>query len=194
MKYGLSILSVMILSFSTMAQDKKTIKKENFFTGGNITASFFTGGIVLGANPYFGYSITSWLDAAISLNYNYTGQTDQYSYKYRQHVISPGAFVRIFPIESIFLQGQLEHNFLKLKVTAPNGSPENFNAQTNSFLVGAGYASGRQSGNNNFFYFSVMYDLFQQPNSPYVDSYDRAIPIVNAGFNIALFQGGDRKK
>jgi hypothetical protein len=33
----------------------------------------------------------------------------------------------------------------------------------------------------------------QQPNSPYIDSYHRMIPVVRAGYNIGLFQGRQRR-
>jgi hypothetical protein len=169
-------------------------KKEKMFTGGNITASFFTGGLVLGANPHLGYSITKWLDAGINFNYLYTSQRDESNYKYRQHVYGPGAFVRVFPIQFIFLQAHYEYNFVKNKEIPPGGlSPVKYDFQAGSMLLGAGLAQGRVAGDNNFFYLSVMYDVSQSPNSPYIDQYGRSIPVVNLGFNIALFQGKKNK-
>jgi len=51
------ILSVLLLSVSfgfLFAQDEeqqKGFKKENLFTGGSVTMSFYSGGTILGANP-----------------------------------------------------------------------------------------------------------------------------------------------
>ena len=182
------------LAFVVKAQDEKEertggFKKENLFTGGNIIASFYTGGTALGLSPHLGYSITNWLDAAVSLNFIYTGERDEYDYKYRQTNFGPGAFVRIFPIDFLFAQAQYEHNFQKLKIIPPAGSGNSYklNQDVNSLLLGAGYASGREGGNNSYFYFSIMFDVLQLKNSPYVDSYGRLIPEIRAGFNIALF-------
>ena len=185
------------LSIALKAQDEdeeKTggFKKENLFTGGNIIASFYTGGTALGVSPHFGYSITHWLDAAVSFNFFYTGERDEYDVKYRQTNLGPGAFIRIFPVNFLFAQAQYEHNFLKLKTIYPGFEPVKTTADVNSLLLGVGFASGRERGNNTYYYFSIMFDALKLRNSPYVDSYGRLIPQIRAGFNIALFQGRRR--
>ncbi len=170
-------------------------KKENLFTGGGVNASFFNGTTALGVSPYFGYSITNWLDAAVSLNFNYISQRDVQVYgdKVRQTTLGPGAFVRIFPVNFLFAQAQFEHNFLTQKyVPADNSgySRDKFKTDVNSLLLGVGYASGRERGSKSFYYMSISFDVLKLANSPYVDNLQRTIPIINAGFNIALFQGG----
>ena len=193
------ILAVMLFNLALVAKAQdaneekpKGFKKENLFTGGNVIASFYTGGTVLGVSPHLGYSITNWLDAGVSLNFIYTGETDQYNNKLRQTNFGPGAFVRIFPVNFLFVQAQYEHNFQKLKVIPSGGSSYKLNEDVNSLLLGAGIASGREPGNNTYYYFSVMFDALQLKNSPYVDSYGRLIQVIRAGFNIALFQGRNR--
>ena len=185
------------LSVVATAQDENEertsgFKKEKMFTGGNVIASFYTGGTVLGVSPHLGYSLTNWLDAAVSLNFIYTGQTDEAGNKLRQTNFGPGAFVRIFPIKLLFAQAQYEHNFQTLKGTPRGGTTVTYKDDVNSILLGAGIASGREKGNNSYYYFSVMFDALQLPNSPYIDSYGRLIPVIRAGFNIALFQGKNR--
>jgi len=157
-----------------------------------VTVSFYTGGTVLGVSPHFGYSITEWLDAAVSLNFIYTGERDQYDTKYRQTNLGPGAFIRIFPVKFLFAQAQYEHNFQTLKILPAVGSSYKSKEDVNSLLLGAGFASGREKGNNTYYYLSVMFDALKLTNSPYVDSYGRLIPVIRAGFNIALFQGRNR--
>ena len=94
-----------IFSLSLSAQYKETerdeptgFQKEKLFTGGDLTLAFYTGGTTLGVSPYLGYSLTKWLDAALSVNVIYQGQKDYSGIKYRQTNIGPGAFVRIFPV------------------------------------------------------------------------------------------------
>ena len=177
-------LSCVIFSLKAQDQNSGWFNKANLFTGGNVTASFYTGGTVLGVSPHFGYSLTPWLDAAVSLNFIYTGQTDLYDNKLRQ----PGAFVRLFPINFLFTQAQYEHNFQTIKVIPSGTSSYKLKQDVNSLLIGAGYSSGRQKGSNSYYYFSVMFDALQLKGSPYVDSYGRLIPVIRAGFNIALFR------
>lgn len=190
------ILTIITLTVAAQNDTKETtpgFKKENLFTGGNVTVSFYTGGTALGVSPYFGYSLTKWLDAAVSLNFLYTGQRDQFQNKYRQTDLGPGAFIRIFPVQPLFAQVQFEHNFEKLKVIPATGGTYKDKVDVNSLLLGAGYAGGRSPGNKSYYYFSIMFDALKLANSPYVDSYGRLIPVIRAGFNIALFQGNHRK-
>lgn len=173
-------------------------KKENLFTGGNVNASFFNGTTALGVSPYFGYSVTKWLDAAVSVNFNYISQRDVYTYgdKVRQTIIGPGAFVRVFPVKFLFAQAQIEHNFITEKYVKADNSTYNrdkFKTDVNSLLLGVGYASGREKDNNTYYYISLSFDVLKLANSPYVDNLQRNIPIINAGFNIALFQGKNRQ-
>lgn len=173
-------------------EEKKTggFQKDKLFTGGDLTISFYTGGFGFGISPFFGYSPTKWLDAAVSMNFIYFGQTDIYGNKYRQTNVGPGAFVRLFPLDFIYAQVQFEHNFITNKFIAPGGvTVSDYTADVNSLLLGLGYTSGRSKQNNTYFYFAVMFDVLQLPNSPYVDSYGRLIPVIRAGYNIALFQG-----
>lgn len=192
---GILILNVTLALYAQdEAQENVSgFKKENVFTGGNLTVSFYTGGTALGVSPHLGYSFTKWLDAAVSLNFLYTGENDGFNTRYRQTVVGPGAFVRIFPVQFLFLQSQFEHNFLTLKELPPTGPSKKYKEDVNSLLLGAGYSSGRSRGNNSYYYISVMFDALKLQNSPYVDSRGRLIPVIRAGFNIALFQGKGEK-
>jgi hypothetical protein len=183
----------------------KGFKLEKLFTGGSVNVSFFNGQTILGANPVFGYSLTDWADAGIAFNYTYSGARDYLTYddKIRQTVWGPGVFARVYPIKFLFVQGQFEHNFSTVKYTAAPGSlyqSDKYKTEANSLLVGAGFASGREPGNNTFFYISVLFDVLKDRNSPYVNvAYNPndpsvaprvdIVPIVRAGVNVALFQG-----
>jgi len=188
------------------AQDEKQesdkgFKKENLFTGGSVTASFFTGGTILGASPMFGYKLADWADAGVVFNYTYQGRRDYiyFNDKLRQNVFGPGVFARLYPVRFLFVQGQVEHNFTTLTYTDPSGFKTKDKTDANSLLVVAGIAEGRQRGSNTFFYLSLLFDVLKNPNSPYVNNvYDGnvlvrtdIVPIVRAGVNIALFQGSN---
>jgi len=182
--------------------EKKGFKKENLFIGGSITVSFFNNQTVLGANPFFGYKLTDWLDGGIAFNYLYNGARDyaQYNDKIRQTVFGPGAFVRLYPVNFFFVQAQFEHNFSNIKYIYPSGFPiDEVSVEANTLLVGGGIAQGRLKGSTTFYYVSVLFDVLKNINSPYVSvSYNPndptqqrvdIVPIFRAGFNIGLFQG-----
>lgn len=203
----LMMLAAFILSVNAQDEEapEKGFKKENLFTGGSITLSFFNGQTIVGANPFFGYKLTDWFDAGVSLNFLYSGARDYYEYndKLKQTVIGPGVFARLYPVSFLFLQGQVEQNFSNFKYEPAQGSVSytNYSERLNatSLLVGGGFASGRQKGSTSFFYISVLFDVLKNENSPYVDvTYNPAdptqnrvdiIPIVRAGVNVGLFQG-----
>ena len=201
MKKTWFIVALLALTNIALAQDeeekperKKGFQKDRLFVGGDLTLAFGNSVTSLGASPYFGYSLNKYIDVAVSFNFTYTSQRDYavYGDKARQTLYGPGSFVRIYPLKFIFAQAQFEHNFIRLKYIPANNSSfilPNNNLDVNSFLVGAGYAGGRGPGNNSFYYFSVSWDVLKNKDSPYVDGLGRAVPIIRAGYNIALFQG-----
>jgi len=180
---------------------EKGFKKHRLFTGGGVTASFYTGGSLLGASPVLGYQLNDYFDAGVVLNYVYTGSRDVYDYndKLRQHVYGPGIFARAYPISFLFAQAQLEHNFTNVNYTAAGSGriSDKYNASATSLLLGGGVSTGRSKGGTTFFYFSVLADVLKNRNSPYVDlSYDpntgaervKIVPVLRAGVSIGLFQ------
>ena len=213
MKKWFVVMSLCVLAFAAQAQDgddaaeKKGFKKENLFTGGSVTLSFFNGQTVIGANPMFGYKLAEWVDAGLAFNYVYSGARDYqvFNDKIRQTVIGPGVFTRLYPIRSLFVQAQFERNYSTIKYIYPGGAPtEKYKAEANSLLLGGGFAQGRERGSNTFYYISVLFDVLKNVNSPYVDvSYNPnnpaqqrvdIVPIIRAGVNVGLFQGRYRDR
>ena len=173
---------------------KSVFKKENLFVGGTVNLSFGNRITALGISPYFGYSLNRYVDVAASIGVDYVSQRDN-TYendKLRQTIFSPGAFVRLFPIKFLFAHAQYEHNFIRYKYIYPssfNQPSEKMHLNADAFLIGGGFASGRDSDQKSFYYFSILWDIGKDYNSPYVDNNGRAIPIIRAGYNVALFQG-----
>lgn len=169
-------------------------QKEKLFTGGSFTFGFSNLSTRLGVAPQLGYSLTNWADAGINFNFNYLSRRDYFGGgdKLRQTIYGPGVFMRLFPVRMIFATATYEYNFINYKYIPASGStfdPELNNEQVGSLLLGAGYAGGRQKGNNTYYFFSISWDVLADEASPYVDGYGRLNPVVRAGFNIGLFQG-----
>ncbi|MFT3904136.1 MAG: hypothetical protein QM727_13250 [Niabella sp.] len=174
--------------------------KQNLFTGGNISAGFYNGGSTLGISPMMGYHFNRYVDGGVVLNYMYNSRRDYYyeGDKYKQHNYGAGVFGRVFPVDFLFVQAQLEQNFMNARYRTSIADPlKTVNKNAPSLLLGGGYASGRSEGQNTFFYISVMVDVLKNHNSPYVDvdNYGtpnekvRMQPVINAGVNIGLFGG-----
>ena len=199
MKKIISLLLISSISLAAVAQKeddqkKGLFKKENCFTGGTMNVSFGNQFTSLGISPFFGYSINRFVDVAATVGINYISQRDwdELGDKLKQTVYGPGAFVRVFPLKFLFAQAQYEFNFIRYKYVFPSssGSPsERFRFDAHSLLVGGGFAGGRDRDNNSFYYVSILWDVAKSPNSPYLDNFNRAVPIIRAGYNIALFQG-----
>ena len=168
-------------------ESSKSFKKENIFLGGSLALGYASYTFNVGATPEIGYTIAPWLDAGLAFNLNYqtvsanfyNGNTGVKTFNY-----GGGPFVRLYPINFLFLQGQFEHNWLSEKINYGGGSNQTFKFQSNSFLAGIGY-SQRIIGQSSF-YTALMIDLMTDRNSPYRDYNNAAIPILRAGFNFYL--------
>ncbi len=169
--------------------------KENLFTGGSVSLAFYNNTFLIGASPVIGYSLTNFMDAGLVFNYTHTSYRDVFVYddRLRQKVYGGGAFVRLYPVRFLFAQAQVEHNFIRQKyIPDPTSGAGTSKAkeEASSFLVGGGYTTGRWGrGGGPFYYFSVMFDLSDNLNSPYTDATGRTIPIIRGGIQIPLFQG-----
>jgi hypothetical protein len=198
-KVILAICCFCIFAQNTKAQTsdedekKPFFRKENLFTGGSVGANFGQGSFSLGLGPYFGYSINKYIDIAASLNYNYVSVRDPLSvYKIRQSILGPGAFVRLYPVKFLFAHAQYEYNFIKYREIPGRGFPDiitKYNVQ--SYLVGGGYATGRDVPGQKFFFLSILFDVANNKFSPYKDALNRPQAVFRTGMHIPLFQGKD---
>jgi len=177
-------------------EEQKGFRKENLFTGGSVSLAFYNNTFLIGASPVFGYSLTNWIDAGIVVNYNYTSYRDyqEFDDKLRQYVYGGGAFIKIYPVRFLFAQAQFEHNTIKQKYIPAPGSlfmKETAKTSANSFLIGAGYTTGREGrGGGPHYYLAVLFDVMNELSSPYTDGAGRTIPIIRGGIQFPLFQGG----
>jgi len=184
---------------------ERGFKKENLFTGGGLQLSFANSTFVGGLSPVLGYSINKFLDAGVVLNFTFASNNhvvyeDQFGNYYysddrlRQFIYGPGAFVRFYPIKFLFIQALGEINFISEKISPVNGPVEKSNTSVPSLLPGIGYAGGRMGERSMFYYISLSFDVLTRPGSPYVETLSsgrvNALPIIKAGIQIPLFQGG----
>lgn len=186
MKKSLLFLMMLTSSFILFAQNseedekEKGFKRDQLFIGSGINLGFFNGFIV-GLNPEIGYSLNRFVDVGIGTNVNLITQNDPNSpTTYRQWTFGGGPFVRIWPVNMLFVGGQFEYNSISYSVKSGGDIVYKENRTAPSILVGAGYGNRTLGGNQ--FYTSIMVDVLRNPNSPYIDSYRRLQPVFRTTF------------
>lgn len=193
MRVLLIFLCIVTLSVSCYAQDEEAshkFRRDNIFLGSSIGLGLGNGGFSAGANPEIGYSVSRWLDAGISTNFNYFSYRAEYNNGFRQRSFNYGGgiFARVYIIEGFFLQVLPEYNWVNttLKDLRPGylGSEEKDKRESPSLLLGVGYGS-RMIGNTNFFTV-LMIDAGTNTNSPYIGYLGSKLPILRTGFNFYL--------
>lgn len=175
-------------------REKEGFPKYKLFTGGGATLGLANGSTMIGVSPQFGMSVTDWMDAGVTFNMSFFSQNNpNSSAKVNQTTYGPGAFVRLFPLNFLFLSAQYEHNFMTEKTIFGGNIPDQTNHYgASSLLLGGGYAGGRQRGGNTYYFMSVSWDVLGDKNSPYVDYDGQSIVQFRVGYNIGLFQKSRR--
>jgi hypothetical protein len=190
MKHILFILILTACNIHASAQSNK-FHKDQMFLGTGLNLGFFNG-FIIGLNPEVGYSFNKIIDAGVSVNFNYITQNDpNIPRTYRQTIYGGGPFLRIWPMDRFFLSGQYEYNTIAYSEKF-NGIIQNrISYNASSLLVGGGFGS-RFIGQSQF-YTSIMIDVMGDRNSPYVDQFNRQLPVFRTGFNF-YFGNKTRRK
>ena len=193
-KFIYLILFALSNSFILRAQEViKTMPSINdnpLFIGGNLVIGGGAGSFQLGLNPEIYKRVNDYVDIGAATNLFFQSFNPNISNglsgnSFRSFQLGAGAFTRIWPLEKFFIQIQPEYNYTWSRFK--NRDTEGINAGASgsirfgaeSLLAGIGYGSRSENGMT---YFSVMIDLLKNQNSPYRDSYNRADPIIRAGF------------
>lgn len=204
-KVKLFILSCIIISsvsaqrnipptYTVPVPEKKGFNINKMFIGGSLALGFSSYSFNIGGTPEIGYSLTNWLDAGLTINLNYNSmRADPYynnNIRQRSFNYGGGPFVRVYPMPFLFLQGQLETNWIKYNYLNVNtNQSSSLTTNSNSILAGIGYAQ-RVIGQSSF-YTAILIDLNTDIYSPYRDYNNSALPIFRAGFTFYLHE---RKK
>jgi len=125
------------------------------------------------------------IDAGIAMNLTYVTQRYQsVNITARYLALGGGPFLRIWPIQQLFIGGQFEYNKISYSEKTDAGIINKANATAPSLLVGLGYGT-RNIGRGQF-YTSIMIDAMKDFNSPYRDQYGRILPVFRTGFSFYL--------
>lgn len=185
MKKSFLLFTLLFSSVAVFAQyeeeeKEKGFKRDQLFIGSGINLGFFNG-FILGLNPEVGYSLNRFVDVGVGVNVNYITQNEVNApITYRQFVIGGGPFVRVWPVNMIFLGGQFEFNRIAFSVKDNGTVMGRTNYTAPSILVGGGYGN-RLIGRSQF-YTSIMVDVLRDPKSPYIDQFNRLQPVFRTTF------------
>ena len=174
--------------------------KEKIFTGGGVSLGYGTNQngdnttnntFNIGVIPDIGYSLSNLVDVGISTSINYTSTTNSaFDTKFHYTTYSLGAFIRVYPIKSFFIQLMPEQDWGRAKQVT-SGYTYITKIKSNSFLAGVGF--GERLIGESYFYTLIMVDLGKDRYSPY-NSYNSStgqvslVPIVRGGFNFYPFR------
>jgi opacity protein-like surface antigen len=199
-KFIYLILIALSNSIIANAQDVvKTMPSMNvnpIFIGGNLVIGGGAGSFQLGLNPEMYKRVNDYVDIGAATNlffqsFNPTISNGLPGVSSRSFQLGAGAFTRIWPLEKFFIQIQPEYNYTwsRFKDRGTEGinagASRSIRFGAESLLAGIGYGTRSENGMT---YFSVMIDLLQNPNSPYRDGYNRAEPIIRAGFAFPILR------
>jgi hypothetical protein len=147
-------------SKNTSARSKQSLRDRLVF-GGNL-GGYFGNPTYLQLNPMIGYRTTSWWVNGVSFNYTYLS-----SRGYSENMYGTGIWSRAYILKSLIAHSEFD----VLKREARDQFGNNAAVTVPVWLVGAGYSSGGRVGLSAM----IMYDLIQNPNSPYSN------PIIRIG-------------
>jgi len=183
-----------ILNAQEVVKTMPSMNVHPIFIGGNVVIGGGAGSFQIGLNPEMYKRINDYVDIGAATNlffqsFNPTISNGLPGTSSRSFQLGVGGFTRIWPIEQFFIQIQPEYNYTWSRfkdrgtegVNAGASRSIRFGAE--SLLAGIGYGT---RSDNGMTYFSVMIDLLKNPNSPYRDSYNRADPIIRAGFTFSI--------
>lgn len=171
-------------TFSPRDSSARGPDPSRLFVGGSLGLSF--GNLTyINVSPLIGYRFSQLLAAGVQINTQYESAkyydgSNRVTRKDRYTMVGAGVFGRVYPIPQLFVHVQPEENFLMGKRTFYDGTPEaKYHTHVTSMLVGLGYAA--PMGASSEFTIMVLYDILQEPDSPYGNQ-----PIFRAGVNLGL--------
>jgi hypothetical protein len=200
MRKKLIYLILFALSNSIILKAQEVIKTmpsmnvHPIFIGGNIVIGGGAGSFQIGLNPEMYKRVNDYVDIGAATNlffqsFNPTISNGLSGTSSRSFQLGVGGFTRIWPIEQFFIQIQPEYNYTWSRFkdrgteSVNAGASRSIRFGAESLLAGIGYGTRSENGMT---YFSIMIDLLKNPNSPYRDSYNRADPIIRAGFTFPI--------
>ena len=180
-KNRIIVLAFLLFGFSAYAQQQQQSKKdfwEKVYFGGNFGLNFGTNFTVVEVSPLVGYKITEQFSMGVGATYiYYKEKIPQYNFSYETSIYGGDVFARYFFVENLF--AHVESGALNLEVPDYSSYPYSLKRRwVPNLLVGGGYRSS--IGENSSFLIMILYDVIDDPDSPYQN------PIFRVGFGVGI--------
>jgi hypothetical protein len=153
---------------SASKQKNKESFADKLRYGGSFGA-FFGQQTYIELSPKVGYKVNERLIAGAGLNYIYFSMRD-YGQRFVTHIYGPTAFAQFALYSGIFAYGEFNAFNVATYNPLPPYTPER--VWIGSAPIGIGYYNGGQIGG---VYLSLLYDLINDPLSPY---YNGGVPVL----------------
>lgn len=196
-KKNILLLIFVLVSIASQSQTTVTTNpllfKRPIFLGGGVVLGGGAHSFQVGLNPEIIKSIHPYVDAGLAMNiyYELYNPSEFSAIRSRNFRLGVGAFTRIWPIESFFIQIQPEYNYAWIhQKDVSNGQSGKIHFGAESLLAGIGYGKRNEWGIS---YFSVMFDLFNNPQSQYISIMNRKEPVFRAGVGFPINKGTKKK-
>lgn len=172
-------------------QESKGFDKDKLIYGGGFTFNFFGGAFRAGAAPVLGYRFHDRFIAGIALGYQYDSQKDYFRFStnsgvqyrsLRRHMVMPSVWVRGLVFSNIFIHAEAEYdiqNWRGFTQDPANLEPVKIRETYKSPAVLVGPGLRQPLGDYSSLYVMVLYDVVQDPYSPY-----RGLLDYRIGFNL----------
>lgn len=185
-KYFLLGIFAFLMLTTVVAQNNRPMKargpkpkiawKDSIYYGGNVGLQFSTNGSLLDLSPNVGYKFNKVFSVGLQgIFTNLSIRNNAYTYRYMLY--GGGAFIRVKPLNFLFLQA--EYDILSV--------PDNFSIVSSKRTIAdvnlAGIGLRNQMGENSCYYFLLMYEFVPTPNSPYTNGPFGPL-VYRGGFNI----------
>jgi outer membrane protein assembly factor BamA len=176
------LILLMALSFQGWSQKEKErqgFSADRIFFGGDITFNISNQVTAIGASPLVGYRITDKWSAGLGVTYLYYSIDYGIFGQYNTSIYGGNVFTRVLITEQLFLQTE----FHVINTDAAQYNPvtdavETIRRNVPMWYVGGGYRVAL--GGNAYAALSVLYDVIDDPYSPYSN------PNIRAGFVFGL--------
>jgi hypothetical protein len=179
-------------------QEPKGFDKAKLVYGGGVSFNFFNGIFSAGVAPIVGYRFSDRFLAGVGLGYQYYSAKDYFlfntqsgiqSYPLRRNFVYPSVWARYLVFNNIFVHAEAEYDIQNWRYYEPDADPSSptygnpvkrkLTINSPAVLLGAGLR--QPIGEFSSLYLMALYDVIQDPNSPYLGRIDFRVG-VNLGW------------
>lgn len=178
---SITALLLVIFTVTTYAQpnaDDELQRENRFFdrvvVGGGLGLQFGTVTFIE-ISPLIGYRLTEKLETGIGLTYKYYRYKDFYydqttndRFDLKSNIYGASVYTRYHILQSVFLHAEYErlrYNYDDVYVSAGQLIKDPTHANVDGLFLGGGYR--QRISANSYFYISALWDIIQDPYSPY---------------------------